>query len=282
MNCAESIAKRLFEAVLIGSRMEYRVEQSRGQHDIDLHHLDGSVDSVEVTSSVDQALEQTYARIRRDGFMVKTKLCKKDWLIHPARSADPRLIRSKADQYLADIELEGIDHFLAPTNWHSPSVERIYLDLAVVSGSVYPWREPGQIGMALPAGGGDFKMAHAAVNAGKAEAFKADNRRKLRAASTDTRHLAVFVFATNYNPWCALLDCIPPDEPVHLPPEVTDLWLFAETRSTNEYVVWRASASLGWRAINTSSFMPQAARASLDLQFPATKAPELPSFTHQR
>ena len=37
--------------------MEYRVDQSRGQYDFDLHNSDGSVAAVEVTSSVDQLIE---------------------------------------------------------------------------------------------------------------------------------------------------------------------------------------------------------------------------------
>jgi hypothetical protein len=51
--------------------MEYRVDQSRGQYDFDLYNSDGSVDAVEVTSSVDQLVERTYARIRKRGPMVK-------------------------------------------------------------------------------------------------------------------------------------------------------------------------------------------------------------------
>jgi hypothetical protein len=130
---------------------------------------------------------------------------------------------------------------------HSAGVERIYRDLAVISGSVYPhWKEPGQIGISLPSGGGAFKRADAAIEAGENEASKEDNRRKLGAAGTRERHLAVYVFTTNYRPWCALVDCVPPAKPAHLPSEITDLWLFTETRSTYEYVIWHASASLGW------------------------------------
>ncbi len=221
MDHAESTAQRLVEATLIGSRMEYRVDQSRGQHDFDLHNSDGSVAAVEVTSSVDQLIERTYARIRKGGAMVKTKRCKKDWLIHPALGADPKLIRSKIDHYLAEIELEGIDQFWVPTNLHSADVERIYRDLAVVRGSVFPhWKEPGQIGISLPTGGGAFKRADAAIEAGENEAFKDDNRRKLGAAGTNKRHLAVYVFMTNYSPWCALVDCVPPGQAS--PPSLRD------------------------------------------------------------
>ena len=250
MDHAESIAQQLVEAVVVGSRMEYRVDQSGGQHDFHLHNPDGSLAAVEVTSSVDQVLEQTYARLRNTrngGATVKTKLCKKDWMVHPALVADPRRLRSSVDRYLADIEAEGIDRFWGPTDVNSPSVERIYRDLAVISGSVFPhWKEPGQIGIALPSRGGAFKKAGAAVEAGEKEAFKDDNRKKLGASGATERHLVVYVFLTNYEPWCALVDCDPPAEPPRLPPEVTDLWLFSEARSANEYRVWRGRASSPW------------------------------------
>ena len=68
-------------------------------------------------------------------------------------------------------------------------------------------------------------------------ALKDDNRRKLGAAGTNKRHLAVYVFATNYSPWCGLVDCVPPTKTANLPSEITDLRLFTETRSSYESVV---------------------------------------------
>jgi hypothetical protein len=114
MDHAESTAQRVLEAILVGAGMKYHVDQSRGQHDFDLHNSDGSVAAVEVTSSVESVVEQTYARIRKGGARVKTNRCKRDWLIHPALGADIRLIRSKIDCYLIEVENEGIDHFLGP------------------------------------------------------------------------------------------------------------------------------------------------------------------------
>ena len=157
MDHAETIAKRVLEAVLPGTRMTYRVDQSRGEHDFDLSYSDGSISAVEVTSSVDEAIEHAYARIRdtrKGGPMVKTKLCERDWLVRPALWADLRMVRAKVDQYLAAVEFAGIDRFWAPTDLH-PSVERIYQNLGVVSGSVFShWKEPGQIGIMFPTRGG--------------------------------------------------------------------------------------------------------------------------------
>lgn len=248
---AESVAQRLFEALLVGSRMTYRQDQSRGQHDFDLCLPDGTSSAVEVTSSVDQRTEETHASIlnkRKGGPMVKGRLCKHGWYVHPAPTANVNLIRSKVDEYLAAIEAAGIEKFYGPTDWRNPSVERIYRDLHVVSGSVFPhWKEPGQIGIALPGGGGALS-ASAAIEAAEREAIKTDIRRKLGAAGTSIRHLAIYIFVTNYLPWCALVDCDPPPEVPHLPTEITDLWLFSETRSQHEYVVWHSSTNAKWHS----------------------------------
>jgi hypothetical protein len=248
---AESIAKRLLEAILIGARMEYRLSQSQGQHDFDLHHPDGTVSAVEVTSAVNKTVVETNASIRdpkKDGPMVKTRLCKKDWLVHPASTANINLIRSRVDEYLAAIESAAIERFYAPADLRNPSVERIYLDLGVVAGSVFPyWKEPGQIGIEFPGGGGPLNP-RAATDAAEREAFKSDNRRKLGAAGTNGRHLVVYVYVTNYLPWCALCDLDPPPDLPRLPPEITDLWLLSETGSEHEYVVWHGSASLRWHS----------------------------------
>jgi hypothetical protein len=217
--------------------MEYRLSQSQGQHDFDLHHPDSSVSAVEVTSAVDKTVEQTNASIRdpkKGGPMVKTRLCKKDWLVHPALTANINLIRSRVDEYLAAIESEAIERFYAPTDWQNPSVERIYHDLGVVAGSVFPhWRKPGQIGIGLPGGGGPLN-ARAATEAAEREAFKGDNRRKLGAAGTNGRHLVVYVYVTNYLPWCALCDLDPPPDLPRLPRRSrTYGWLAKPALNTN-------------------------------------------------
>jgi hypothetical protein len=64
MDHTETVAKLVLEAVLPGARLEYRLAQSNGEHDFDLHYHDGTVAAVEVTSSVDQIKKQTGAAIR--------------------------------------------------------------------------------------------------------------------------------------------------------------------------------------------------------------------------
>jgi hypothetical protein len=230
--------------------MEYRLGQSRGQYDFDLYHPNGDVSAVEATSAVNKTVEETYASIRnpkKGGPFVRSRLCKKGWWVHPGLRANINLIRSRVDEYLSAIESAGIERFFATTDLHNPSVERIYRDLDVIGGDVFPWKEPCQIGIAFPSGGGALN-AGTAIEAAEGEAFKIDNRRKLGAAGTGERHLAVYVYLTNYRPWCALCDFDPPPGLPHPPSEITHLWLFSETRSHHEYVVWQASTSVVWHS----------------------------------
>ena len=227
--------------------MVYRTDQRRGGHDFDLCYPDGQVSAVEVTSSVDDVGERTNAAIldkRKGGSAIKTKLCKKDWYIRSVSGANINKIRARVDEYLAAVESAGIETFFGPTDWH-PSVERIYRDLSVVSGSVIPWKDPGYIRMAPP-GGGSALNASTAIRAAEREARKEDNRKKLGAAGTHERHLVVYVYVTNYLPWCALVDFEPPPDLPGLPSEITDIWLCSETRSEHQYAVWRASDFSPW------------------------------------
>jgi hypothetical protein len=252
MDHAEQVARRVLEATIIGSRMVYRSDQSLGVHDFDLHYPDGRVVPVEVTASVDEALERTNAAItdrKKGGSAIKTKLCKKDWYIHPEPKANINQIRAKVDEYLAAIESEHIERFFSPTAASEhPSVERIYIDLGITGGSVIQWKDPGYIRLSPPGGGGSLS-ADTTIAAIRRETFKADNRRKLAAASGEEKHLAVYIFATNYLPWCALTDLEPAPELPELPPEITDIWAFSESRGDNEFSIWRAGSTSPWHKL---------------------------------
>ena len=267
MDHAEAVAKRLFESVFVGSHMNYRDSQSKGEYDFDLCYADGCISVMEVTSAVDEVVELTNAAIldkKKGGSAIKTKLCKKDWYITPARGANIKRIRADSDRYLASIESEGRETFFGPTNCDSLSVERIYLDLHVISGAVIRWKEPGYIRIAPPGGGGPVG-ASIVINAVKREAWKDDNRRKLSTAGTQERHLAVYVYLTNYLPWCALVDFEPPLDLPQLPPEITDIWAFSESRSEHEYVVWRAALFSPWRRLGRVVLDNNAVRSSMPI-----------------
>jgi hypothetical protein len=203
MDHAETVAQELIETAIRGSRMVYRTDQSRMVHDFDLRYSDGRTAAMEVTSSVDQVVQQTNAAIRnkrRGGHFIKARISKRDWYITPVIGARINSIREKADEYLAAIEAAGIDRFFCPIDC-DPSVERIYRDLGVCSGSVLSLGKPGWIRIALPGGGGAVG-AILVIRAIRREAFKNDNRAKLAAATAQERHLLVYIDIGNYLPWC--------------------------------------------------------------------------------
>jgi hypothetical protein len=252
MNHAEKLAQALVQAVVSGSRMVYRLDQSRSVHDFDLHHSDGRVAAVEVTASVDEAGERTNAAIldkKKGGPVVKIILCKNGWRIYPGLAAKINKIREKADEYLAAIELDGLKNFSGPKDRSRyPSVERIYRDLGVISGATTSSKEPGCIELAPPGRVGSVGVG-LVLEAVKHETFKDDNRKKLGSVGTDERHLLVYVHPGNYLVWYALRDLEPPPDLADLPPEITDVWAFSETESDHECVVWRGGVISAWHSL---------------------------------
>jgi hypothetical protein len=246
MDYAEKAAQRLFESLIPGARMEYRTSQSNGEYDFDLHWPDRHVSAVEVTSSINQSLEETHDAILhrgKGGNAIPTRLCTSSWFIHPDPDARINLLRESADQYLAAIEGAGINGFRGLRDDH-PSVQAIYRDLGVISGSVAAWIKPGNILMALPGNVGPVAVG-AVMEAAEREAFKTDNRRKLGAANSAERYLAVYVDPLTLA-YVALLDFEPTPVLPNLPPEITDIWAFSESHAHGGYVLWRAGFSLPW------------------------------------
>ena len=132
MNYSEAVAKRVLEAILPGATLVYRSAQANGEYDFDLRYSDGTVAAVEVTAAVDQTLTETIAAVRskkKGGSIIKATVCKKSWLIFPAKGASINTIRTAADGYLANLEHEGIDSFHCVSM--SPSVRNICCQLQV-------------------------------------------------------------------------------------------------------------------------------------------------------
>ena len=119
--------------------MWFREQQHDGSHDFDLTLPGGTTVALEVTSSRNQRLEETYAAIRQakyGGPLIPRSLCRHDWNIHPLSNAHIKLVRQKADEYLAQIEADGLDRFFYDSDGHEyESVRRIFDDLAVEAGN---------------------------------------------------------------------------------------------------------------------------------------------------
>jgi hypothetical protein len=251
LNNSEAIAKGVLESVVPGATMHYHTVQSGGMHDFDLEYPDGRIVPVEVTASVDEQWMSTIAAIRRPrtgGQFVCRVKCRKDWYVIPQfrESLSINEIRQSVDTYLADIEAEGRDRFVAPADaYHSPTVRRIWSELGIEAGYTLVWNPPGRIGIALPGQVAriDAKAVEAAV---LAEAAKSDNLKKLRVSSAAERHLFVYISPSNWPVWASINEGTPPPNAPNLPPEVTHVWAVAMTRHQNKYVVWTATATSHW------------------------------------
>lgn len=253
MDHPEKIAKAVIESSIPGAIMRYRENQSNSTHDFDLERPGTSVAAVEVTASADKRYNETIAAIRdpgKDGMWIKTKRCRKDWLVYPSPTAKINKIRKHVDQYLADIEIAGLERFFGPRHSDISAVYSIYQDLDIEAGHVTSWKQPGYIGITFPGGGGIITAEHV-QKAVEKEAWKDDNRKKLDATGSEERHLFVYVDDGNYLPWAALRDKDPPLEPPCLPLEITHVWAVAEV--AENCIVWRAMRGEKWEKIKKVS-----------------------------
>lgn len=248
MDLAEKIAKSVVEELIPRARMRFREQQHDGSHDFDLILPDNTTAALEVTASKDFPLERTNAAIRLEkhgGHFIPTVKCQNDWSIDPLPNARINRVRAEADDYLAGIEADGLDQFFYNTDGgRYDSVRRICEDLSIEAGNVTQWKNPGQICISSPGGGG-YKSHKVAEQAVLAEADKQDNRAKLRKAGTTERHLFVLVDQGYYLPWVSLVDGDPPCSSLNLPAEVTHVWAAGIARGPRVVVVWQGSGT-GW------------------------------------
>lgn len=248
MDHAERAAKHIVETIIPGARMDFR-DPGTGGHDFDLTFAHGMTVPVEVTASMDPVQVQTYAAIRKQGALVPRRKCRNDWLVHPLPGANIKRIRERIDDYLADVELDGLSY--VHTHAHAymyASVDRLRQDLNVESAGVAKSRQSG-IQISYPGSGGAVG-AECAVEAIDLEARKDDNRRKLGATRASARHLFVYVDALNFLPWVGVRDFDPAGLAPSLPEEITDVWAAAGAGRPTQYSVWRGD-SKRWRAAGT-------------------------------
>jgi len=248
MNHSERVAKRVVETVLQGSRLDYRSAQSNGEFDFDLRYDDGTLAALEVTLSIDRVQAETVAAIldeKKGGSTLPATKCKKSWIVFPTSGASINGIRKKVDDYLSQLESDGIEGFYWTDHHRSPQVRKICGELNLISCSTIELGIDPIIRISLPGGGGAVGASDA-IEAGENEAQKDDNRKKLGAARTAQRHLVVYITPSNGLPWMGLTSFQPPSTLPNLPPEITSLWLIGSTESADKFIVWRASVSEPW------------------------------------
>jgi hypothetical protein len=244
----EAVTKHTLEYFLPGSRLVYRWSQSNGEHDFDLLHSNGRRSVVEVTSTVDATLQETWRQIldkRKGGPTAATRLCNKSWHINFSSATRIDRIRRCVDKYLAAVESAGIARFNGRTD-SDPSVRKIHDDLGVTWGCALPdWIKPSRILMGLP-GPTDRLRTDSAIQAAEFEASKPDNRRKLGAHMDGDRHLVVYAPVTGLASF-ALRTFEPPPTVASLPPEISDIWILGDKLGLDEFVVWRSSTTAPWQ-----------------------------------
>jgi hypothetical protein len=257
MNNEEKIAKTLMEKIYVGAEMQYRLDQSKGEHDFDLRYTDGTTAAVEVTASRDQTMEETMAPILKKDFFIPRKKGTNDWKVYPMAGARINRIWSQVDEYLAAIEVGGLSQFCIYTDADISAVASIYNDLKIEGGKITKWKSSPCVGVEYPDQGNGLILAEDIQQAIEAEANKEDNRRKLGTAGTDERHL--FVYVDSYSlAWDALVRGVVPEQPVSLPSEITHVWAVTQTRSVGEFTAWRAKRGQGWQNLCTISVNPSA------------------------
>src|SRR6185312_988813 len=257
MNYAEAVTKRVLEAALQGTVLDYRPTQSHGEYDFDLRYSDGTLAAVEATAAIDECLTRTIARIRSKkagGSVISAVTCKKSWRIFPVSGACIRTIRANADEQLAKLEHEGIDRFFAVSG-RSPSVNEVCCKLQIFGSGVISSEGDASIKIAYHSGGGAVGPS-TAIKTGETEAWKEDNREKLGRAKTAERHLVVYIGADNGLPWNAITSFEPPSTLPRIPEEITNLWLIGPGGTQDQFTVWSASTTDVWSSTKSSVLQP--------------------------
>ncbi len=244
MNLSEKIVKRVLEAVLPGAVLTYQNSQSNGEYDFELRYSSGDIAAVEVTASLDEPSMRTDAAIRgkrAGGSAFNARECKKTWILFPLDGADIPKIRRQADSLIAGFERNGVDDIDCLRSYSDSTISNVCNELLITGARVVA-DAGAQIIICHPVRGGAVGQ-DSAVRAAEEEASKPDNKRKLGAAGTTERHLAVYIDARAGVPWISLTEFQPPSVKPVLPPEITDLWLIGHTHNTNEFIAWHGSSN---------------------------------------
>jgi hypothetical protein len=240
------IAAGVLQQCVPGAVVTLHDTGGNAQYDYQVELPAGEEIAVEVTRAADPThISTSYEvlSVNKGGQFIRADRCSKDWYVIPIVGARIGLIRQEVDAYLASIEQAGIERFFAYTDAaESAEVRSILEDLGVEAGWVASWKTSPQICIALPGLGPEIVDSTSAINAALVEANKPDNQRKLSASGCAQRHLFVFMDHSFFGGWMAMNDHLPPEVPVSLPAAITHLWIAASTRTSGEYVVWKAVA----------------------------------------
>lgn len=249
MDEAETIAMAILETIFPSADIRYRPAQSHGEYDLDVFLPDGSSVAVEVAAWVDQLQAETIGKIRnkgKGGAILPAIECKKTWMITLAKGAPIKPIKRELDHYLSVLEQNGVEHFNSAQSGPK-CVHEVCSKLHVQFGRAFSSTLSAKLYIGSP-GQGAAIAASIATEAGEREAWKGNNRKKLRAARTSQRLLFVYLDVMNGSPWIALTQFEPPSILANLPKEITKIWLTASSGEGGDFVVWEGSTEQQWRS----------------------------------
>ena len=240
MNHDERLAQRIVQSATPELQLVFILDQSKSVADFSIEKGGLKCGLLEVTRFTDQIHEQLRKEICKDWFFER-KHCDLDWLIYLGRGARVKQVRERADQYLREIEKDGMEEFFIEIHSRYESVRRIWNDLSIEAGKVKKWKRPG-IGMTDTASGGTARSETVWASV-KQEVWKDDNRSKLKKSCFVHRHLFIVIEGFQGPAYVSIRNCEPPKDVPELPAEITHLWVAAEEGCL--IYVWRADSN-GW------------------------------------
>ena len=246
----EKIAQVLLERALPGARAEWKVSQSHGEWDFDLH-LDGAICPVEVTQATSQDAEEFSAALFGKGGVkssvprVRSQGC---WSVTVSRLAKINTVRKRLDGLLADLETTGLTSFSvqAAEAMGRPEVRALWEEIRVTDGFRNPEAELVAHQLMAPI---DSAMlaSDQVVAALEREVRKPDNRKKLGRSAATRRHLFVHIAYDCYPAFEAMSQCGLPHSLVRLPSEVTHVWA-ARFMGETGYLLWSFDRASAWHS----------------------------------
>jgi hypothetical protein len=249
MDKAEKVAMQVMQTLIPGAKLILHDIGINCAYDFDLVLPTGDCYPLEVTSATDRSARGTTAAIldeEKGRQFIQGKLCKTSWYVQPTPTARINDIRKHADKYLAALEEEGIEEFFSPFEVQSVAIKAIYHDLGVEAAWITQSQQPQCICIGLPNKIAMLGDGAPAAEAALAEARKEDNRRKLAQVTALRRHLFVYIDHSCFAAWLAMNRFEPPHSMALLPPEITDIWVGAQRRYPEIFVVWKARAGNPW------------------------------------
>jgi hypothetical protein len=218
-------------------------------HDLVIRYPDGRVAVVEVTSAEDQRRAGDYGALRRQP-VLRDERIEGGWLVILKEGASVNKARRLLPNVLFRFEEAGLTEVSVSRSHEDHAWAReLLLEVGAQSASS-GIMESGAIGLT-----GAMRVEWLSSDPDDVVTFVErfsrsadDNLRKLRHAGADERHLFIWggVFPQD---WASLrplgldIDALPSRAP-NLPPEITDVWVAAESERPSRIVHWNAAE--GW------------------------------------